>query len=124
MASSARAFHAHSISLTSSSFSSVNVSKQTSSKTKSFGGKGVIVSGGKNDGDRCTPKKHVNNTKRRYVLTSTLAALTAGIHLNTRKDVAYAKFAAGDDDDWIVNPKRIKVENEPDGSGNSDPKSS
>ena len=116
MASSARAFLAHSISLTSSSFSSVNVWKQTSSKTKNFGGKGVIVSGGKNDGDRCTQKKHANNTKRRYVLTSTLAALTAGIHLNTRKDVAYAKFAPGDDDDdWIVNPKRIKVENEPDG---------
>jgi FKBP-type peptidyl-prolyl cis-trans isomerase len=49
--------------------------------------------------------------------SSALAALAAGLNLNAENNAAFAKFNQDDDDEeeWIVNPKRIKLENEPDG---------
>ena len=72
------------------------------------------------EGDRClgdVTLNNNNNNKRRHFLTSSaLAALAAGLNLNAENNAAFAKFNQDDDDEeWIVNPKRITLENEPDG---------
>ena len=72
------------------------------------------------DGDRCLDDitlNNINNNRRHFLTSSALAALAAGLNLNAENNAAFAKFNQDDDEEeeWIVNPKRIKLENEPDG---------
>jgi len=90
-------------------------------KKKSFvgrrGGVIAIVSKSGTDGDRVEVSSTTNNKRRHFLTSSALVAFTAALNINGQNNSAFAKFTQNndDDDEWIVNPKRIKVENEPDG---------
>ncbi|CAL6419345.1 unnamed protein product [Bathycoccus prasinos] len=93
---------------------------KTSLKGARAAGKKVIFLAATKDGDRCLDDitlNNNNNNRRHFLTSSALAALAAGLNLNAENNDAFAKFNQDDDDEeeWIVNPKRIKLENEPDG---------
>ena len=104
-------------------FSSSSSSSSSSSqkKKKSFvgrrGGVITIVSKSGTDGDRVEVSSTTNNKRRHFLTSSALVAFTTALNINGQNNSAFAKFTQNNDDDeeWIVNPKRIKVENEPDG---------
>lgn len=104
---------------TSSSSSLLKTKTSLKGARRAAGKKVIFFLAATKDGDRCLDDitlNNINNNRRHFLTSSALAALAAGLNLNAENNAAFAKFNQDDDDEeWIVNPKRIKLENEPDG---------
>ncbi|CAL6414381.1 unnamed protein product [Bathycoccus prasinos] len=104
---------------TSSSSSLLKTKTSLKGARRAAGKKVIFFLAATKDGDRCLDDitlNNINNNRRHFLTSSALAALAAGLNLNAENNAAFAKFNQDDDEEeWIVNPKRIKLENEPDG---------
>ena len=107
-------------SFASSSSSLLKTKTSLKGARRAAGKKVIFFLAATKDGDRCLDDitlNSINNNRRHFLTSSALAALAAGLNLNAENNAAFAKFNQDDDEEeeWIVNPKRIKLENEPDG---------
>ena len=104
-------------SFTTSSSSLLKTKTSLKGARRAAGKKVIFFLAATKDGDRCLDDitlNSINNNRRHFLTSSALAALAAGLNLNAENNAAFAKFNQDDDEEeWIVNPKRIKLETNP-----------